>query len=192
VIFKNGKSGKNDPGLKFNLQFANEHKARDNAKIIDISNGWKVSFDQDMGGPESHQFTELLSWSEFDLDGIRYYSGKSVYTKKINIEKADLEKSEIIVLDFDNIQETARVLVNGNDCGILWNPPYQTDISAYLSEGENDISIELINTWNNRLVGDVRNPDQKQYTNTNIKNKFVNGELLDSGIIGKAFIRFVP
>ena len=60
----------------------------------------------------------------------------------------------------------------------------------YLKEGENDIVVETINTWNNRLVGDVTNPDGKQYTNTNIKNKFTHGNLLESGLIGSAFITF--
>ena len=75
-------------------------------------------------------------------------------------------------------------MVNGQDCGIVWTPPYELDITEQLKDGANNISIEVINTWNNRLVGDMRNPDQKQYTNTNIKDKFKNKELLESGLIG--------
>lgn len=94
------------------------------------------------------------------------------------------------ILQFDNIQEMARVKINGEDCGILWTPPYQIDITDHIRTGENEILIEVINTWNNRIVGDVRNPDQRQYTKTNIKNKFRRGSLLESGLMGKAEILF--
>ena len=52
------------------------------------------------------------------------------------------------------------------------------------------MSVQVINTWNNRIVGDLKKP-LKGYTNTNLKNKFKAGSpLLKSGLIGKAEIFF--
>lgn len=102
-----------------------------------------------------------------------------------------LSKSTQVTLHFGNIQEMARVKINGQDCGIIWAPPYQLDISDHLQAGENKLEIEVINTWNNRLVGDAKNPDQRQYTKTNIKSKFKDGNLLESGLMGKAEVRFI-
>jgi hypothetical protein len=81
----------------------------------------------------------------------------------------------------------ARVFVNGNDCGIVWIPPYKTRITPYLKNGTNKITVEVINTWNNRIVGDIRNPDKQPFTNTNAKVKFrETSPLLKSGLLGRA------
>ena len=191
VVFRGGKEGKNDAGLKFNLQFSDEETAgNQQTRYIDLSSGWTVSFDTSMGGPASYWMDKLQSWPEIQDDGIRYYSGKAVYQKDFIVEKGTLKKGNRAILIFDNIQEMARVYINAKECGIVWTPPYEIDITDYLSEGENQIKIDVINTWNNRIVGDAKNPDQHQYTNTNIKNKFRRGELLESGLIGKAGIFF--
>jgi len=62
-----------------------------------------------------------------------------------------------------------------------------------LKPGNNTITIQVINTWNNRIVGDLISPDKKQYTNTNVKtSKFKpNGPLLKSGLMGKAEMVFL-
>ena len=92
---------------------------------------------------------------------------------------------------FDDIQEIAKVLIDGKDCGIVWTLPYKADITKYLTKGTNHITVQVVNTWNNRVVGDVRNPDKKQFIQTNINYKFTaKNPLLKSGITGKAKIIF--
>ena len=86
----------------------------------------------------------------------------------------------------------ASVSVNGKDCGIIWTMPYKAEITKYLKAGSNHIIVQVINTWNNRIVGDVRNPQNKQYTKTNIKYKVkADSPSLNSGLIGKAKIVFM-
>jgi hypothetical protein len=93
---------------------------------------------------------------------------------------------------FGDIQEMAHVFVNGNDCGIVWTIPYKTKITHWLKKGNNKITVQVINTWNNRIVGDLRNPDKKPFASTNGKIKFnKNSPLLKSGLIGKAEIQFL-
>ena len=145
-----------------------------------------------MGGPESYQLEQLTSWSEIDQEGIRYYSGTASYSRDFSVGEESLsEKTEAYVV-FEDIQEMARVFVNGNDCGIVWIPPYRTRITPFLKAGTNRITVKVVNTWNNRIVGDVRNPDKKPFTRTNAKIRFnEDSHLLKSGLIGKAEIIFV-
>jgi len=52
----------------------------------------------------------------------------------------------------------ARVILNGKDCGVAWKPPYRVDVSGALRAGENQLRIEVANTWVNRLIGDEQLP----------------------------------
>jgi hypothetical protein len=102
-----------------------------------------------------------------------------------------LSKGAEAFVVFEDIQEMARVSVNGNDCGIVWTPPYKARVTPFLKAGTNHITVEVINTWNNRIVGDIRNPDHEPYTNTNAKVRFnEDSPLLKSGLMGKAEIVF--
>jgi hypothetical protein len=195
VVFRNKSTGKNDAGLSYNLQYG-FHQKQKVGKIneaIDISDNWNLKFNPDMGGPESYHLDSLVSWSDIGNEGIKYYSGSATYEKDFSVAKETLSKGGTnAFIVFKDIQEMARVFVNGKDCGIVWTPPYEVDITKYLKAGSNHISVQVINTWNNRIVGDLRNPKEKQYTHTNIKNKFRgNGPLLNSGLIGKAEIFFM-
>jgi hypothetical protein len=144
-----------------------------------------------MGGPKSYQFEKLTSWSDSDNQGIKYYSGTANYKRFFTLAEEISSKDVEAYVVFEDIQEMAQVKVNGYDCGIVWTPPYKACITPYLKQGTNEIEVQVVNTWNNRIIGDLRNPEMKNYTNTNVKYKFnANGPLLKSGLIGKAEISF--
>jgi hypothetical protein len=193
IVFRDHSSGKNDAGLTNDLQFgflAGKSQA-DLPDPIDISEEWNVSFNPDMGGPESYQMESLVSWSDLDVDGIMYYSGTATYSRDIYINEESLVMGTEVFVAFEDIQEMARLSINGEDCGILWTPPYRANITSNITPGSNKIVVEVANTWNNRIVGDLRTPEMKAYTNTNVMNKFGdNSPLLPSGIMGKAEIVF--
>jgi hypothetical protein len=193
VVFRNSTSGKNDAGLKYDLQygFHKNQNSETNYEPIDISADWDVSFNPDMGGPKSFRFEKLISWSDIDEKGIKYYSGSATYTRNFIVKEKVLSKGTEAYVNFGDIQEMARVFINGKDCGIVWTPPYKALITPYLKAGSNTITVQVTNTWNNRIVGDLTYPDDKAYTRTNIKNKFVKkNSLLNSGLIGRAEIFF--
>lgn len=191
VVFRRGVPDEDDAGMISNLQFGSVHKDQRISKKerIDLSKDWTVYFDSAMGDPDSASFAELISWDQRDEDGIRYYSGTAVYSRKITLGENALDNYDKAFISFTDIQEVARVIINGNDCGIIWSPPYTAEITPYLEPGTNHIEVQVVNTWNNRIVGDVRNPDKKSYTNTIIKNKFnEKSPLLKSGMTGNAEI----
>ncbi|WP_373496478.1 glycosyl hydrolase [Aquiflexum sp.] len=192
VVFRNGKKGKNDPGLRFDLQFG-FHRAEKSAPSIDLTSDWNLAFDTRMGGPKQYLMKTLTSWTDIDVDGIKYYSGTATYTRDFTLEQSVLSNETEAFVVFEGVQNMARVFINGNDCGIVWTPPYRANITPYLKAGNNKIRVEVVNTWNNRIVGDLKNPNDTPYTNSNVKSsKFkANSPLLESGLLGQAEVIFI-
>lgn len=194
VIFRKHTTGKNDEGLYYDLQEGLQDKLQSEKihQSIDLSSQWTINFDPDWGGPKSLKVDKFVSWSDMEDEGASYYSGAADYTREFTIEEAALSQDVEAIVSFDDVQEMAQVFVNGKDCGIVWLPPYATQITPYLKVGTNTITVKVINTWNNRIVGDLRNPDKTSFTQTNAKSKFTkNSPLLPSGLLGKAEIKFL-
>lgn len=194
VVFSNKTTGVNDAGLTYDLQFGfsnNRGTATVKNETQDISYNWNIKFNPAMGGPASYQMDSLTSWTALNNNGIKYYSGSATYEKEFSLSGEALSKGTRAFVVFDDVQEIMRVVVNDKDCGVVWTPPYKADITPYLKTGLNKITVQVINVWNNRIVGDLNSPSER-FTNTNIRNKFkADGPLLKSGLTGKAEILFV-
>ena len=88
-------------------------------------------------------------------------------------------------LDLGRVAGTARVILNGQDLGIAWKPPYAVDVTGRLRPGENELRVDVANTWHNRLVGDAALPTAERITVTNIRRPFSpDTPLLESGLLG--------
>ena len=48
----------------------------------------------------------------------------------------------------------AEAKLNGHDLGILWKPPFRVDITEALQAGANELTVNVVNLWPNRLIGD--------------------------------------
>lgn len=161
-----GKSKTNFPELK---------------QIKELTGPWKVAFDTKWGGPEAVEFSTLQDWSTSADDRIKYYSGKAVYTQKFSFEGAPGHSP--VYIDLGVVKNIADVTLNGKHLGIVWTAPWRIDVSPALKKGENSLTIEVINLWPNRLVGDAGLPPEKRLTNTNIPFK-KDQPLLPSGLLG--------
>ena len=58
-----------------------------------------------------------------------------------------------------------RLWLNGEDCGIAWKPPYRVDISHAVREGDNELEVDIANTWVNRMIGDEHLPPDAGWKN---------------------------
>jgi hypothetical protein len=138
-------------------------RRKDFAEYIPVKNitgPWQVSFHPEWGGPEKQViFDTLTDWSIHSKEGIRYYSGTAVYRKTFQMDTAGLQQSARLLLDLGKTEVIAAVKLNGKNCGIAWKPPYRVDITHAVRTGENDLEIEVVNTWVNRLIGDEQLPD---------------------------------
>ncbi len=129
--------------------------------IIDISDEWDVWFDPAMGGVGDVSFKKIKSWSVHPHPEIKYYSGTAIYRKNFDIPETMLGGR--IYLSFDRIADLGRVVINDVECAILWTPPYRVDITKYVKAGSNTIEVGVTNSWNNRLVGDERYPENHNF-----------------------------
>lgn len=96
----------------------------------------------------------LQPWNEMPNDSVKYYSGTAVYTTGFDLVK--LPANERILLDLGKLSAMSKVYVNGQYAGGVWTTPYELDITQWVKEGRNDLRVEVVNTWVNRLIGDSR------------------------------------
>jgi hypothetical protein len=138
-----------------------------------------------------------MSWTDSDLEGVKYFSGIATYHKKFDIPRENIGGETIILLDLGKVREVAEVYLNGEKMGILWKPPYKIDISRVARAGENSLTLEVANTWSNRLTGDGLLRESERYTKTNItgpdyltRTLWKDAPLLESGLMGPVNIQF--
>ena len=126
-----------------------------------VSTPWKISFQAGRGAPESVKVRSLAPLSEFADPGVRYFSGTATYSTVIRLPRP--VPGSKYVLRLGRLHSMARVRVNGVDCGLLWNLPFETDVTSLLRKGRNRLEIEVTNGWFNRLLGDAQ-PGAKPIT----------------------------
>jgi hypothetical protein len=134
---------------------------------VALKSGWSVTFPLDPGR-RSVPLPDLVSWSRLPEDDLRFFSGIATYSGRFALPSTlDLSRRRA-VLDLGRVEILAHVFVNGVDCGVAWAEPFAVDVTAALKAGSNDVTIEVANTWPNRLIGDARLPRASRRTNTNI------------------------
>jgi hypothetical protein len=156
-----------------------------------LDNNWKLEFDPEWGAPAEINLAKLISWTEHDKEGVKYYSGQGVYTRTIEIPAGWMGTGSNIKLDLGDVRELAEVFINDESAGIVWKPPFSLDITSLIQPGSNELRIEVMNLWINRLTGDKNLPDDKKLTSTNIRSdggswlsNYKEWEIIPSGLLG--------
>ena len=159
-----------------------------------VSGKWQLYFDEQWGGPQQVAVDTLKSWTLFEDKGIKYYSGTAVYKKSFSVSPVKI-KSTKVMLDLGNVLEMASIAINGNKMPVKWSAPFQFDITSFVKPGDNQLEVEVVNLWPNRLIGDSKLPAEKRLTRTNImKYDAADSEkyLRESGLIGPVRLTFIP
>ncbi len=155
---------------------------------------WRVTFPKNLGAPDEITMHTLTDWTRFTDPGVQYFSGAATYHNHFTIPETkvgDYSSGRIpVILDLGSVKEVAVVRVNGQEVGELWKEPYRIDIGKFI-RAENQIEITVVNTWNNRLVGDARGVSNPKITRTNLADKFTpKSPLLSSGLLGPVMLKF--
>lgn len=158
-----------DKEISDNQNGTNLRNYTDFEVLTEIKGDWEVKFDTTWGGPASIVFPELFDWTTHSHDGIKYYSGTAIYNKTFQLDFKP-EKGKQYFLQLGEVKDVgiAELNINGKYKGILWTKPFRIEISQEIQEGENNLHIKVVNSWYNRVLGDLLFPDKKTYTNTNI------------------------
>ena len=124
-----------------------------------VSGSWKLSFEPNRGAPDQVTLDSLISWSEHSDPGVKYYSGVGTYTRNLDLPQDLIGSHRRLYLDLGRVEVMAHVTLNGQDLGILWKPPYRADITAAAKPGANELEVQVVNLWPNRLIGDEQLPE---------------------------------
>jgi hypothetical protein len=135
------------------------------ATETEISGPWELNFPPNWGAPPSVVFDQLISWTESENQGIKYFSGTATYQNSFKVEAGSVKKG--MILDLGEVRDVAEVFINGKSAGILWKKPYQADISLLVQPGTNALKIEIVNLWVNRMTGDMLSDPKDRFCKTN-------------------------
>jgi len=148
-----------------------------------IKGPWQVGFDPAWGGPGQVVFNDLVSWTSSLDKGIRFYSGSATYESSFTLLHSASQTR--YWLDLGNVVDIgiSRVWLNKVDLGVSWAKPFRVEVTSALKPGTNELRVDVVNTWRNRLVGDRDLPAAKRHTKTNITIR-KEWKLLESGLLG--------
>ncbi len=155
--------------------------------IKEIHGPWQVGFDPTWGGPASVEFTALTDWTQHADQGIKYYSGKATYSNTFDLAPAPGQRYWLQLNEVKDVG-MASVTLNKKAIGITWTKPFRVEITDALQVGLNRLEITVVNSWQNRLIGDRGKPKEQRYTKTNIKIRD-DWTLRESGLLGPVEIK---
>lgn len=175
---------KNIPTTKMGSESSNYPVLR---KVKEIQGPWQVSFNPDWGGTESVEFDTLIDWTQHDDEGIKFYSGKASYTNTFEFKPVEGVR---YWLQLNKIKDVgiASVMLNGKDIGITWTMPFRIEMTDAVKFGPNTLEIKVVNSWQNRLIGDRGKPQEERFTKTNIKVRD-EWKPRESGLLGPVEIK---
>ena len=139
--------------------------ASDLPKPIEIKGPWELKFTPGWGAPKKVVLNNLISWSDHQDQGVRYFSGEATYRKVFDFSPVKIADSRLIptvYLDLGQVAVMAHVKLNGKDLGILWKPPYKIDITDCVKAGKNVLEISVVNLMINRMIGDEFLPEDSE------------------------------
>ncbi len=125
-------------------------------QIAQLDGAWDVTFDPARGGPADVTLDRLQDWTEHPEAGVRYYSGVATYRKRFDLPAADDSSDTQLYLDLGTVHDLCRVRLNGQNLGVVWTAPWRVDITAVVKASENQLEIDVVNGWANRLIGDLQ------------------------------------
>jgi hypothetical protein len=156
--------------------------------VAEIKTPWQVSFDAGHWGPvKPVTFDTLMDWTKSSNDQIKYYSGTAIYHNHFTV--TNLRADQQMLIDLGSLTAMATIKINGVDVGGVWTPPYQLKITKYLHQGSNTLGVAVVNTWVNRLIGDLHLPEKERTTWTNVNPYTVDSPLEPSGLLGPVLIK---
>ena len=133
-------------------------------KPFEIEGPWDLAFPKGWGAPEHVTLAKLISWTEHSNPGVKYFSGTATYRRKFALSARDIPKDCGLYLDLGRVNVIAEAILNGQNLGILWKPPFRAEVTSILHAGANDLEVRVVNLWPNRLIGDDHLPPDCEWT----------------------------
>ncbi len=97
----------------------------------------------------------LQSFTDFDLDEIKYFSGTAKYTIEFDVPVEFLDDMFTVALDFGIFKTSGEANLNGQSLGNIWTSGVRIPVSGLLKK-HNLLEVTVATTNRNRLIGDLR------------------------------------
>ena len=150
--------------------------------LSQLTSPWRLTFQPGMRGPSQPvTLASLSSLSQSENDSIRYFSGQVDYETTFQLAE---KPSGRLYLNLGRVMVMARVYVNGRYAGGVWTAPYRVNVSDLVVEGENTLRVEVVNNWQNRMVGDLRLPESERKTYATVNPFSADTPLQEAGLLG--------
>ncbi|NJB86452.1 hypothetical protein GGR26_002220 [Lewinella marina] len=185
------------PGTSYFLQTSRERpngepwQYRRTRDTMALRNSWEVSFSPGRSGAPRQVFHHdtLTSWTGWGNDTLEYFTGKATYRTTFHL--AEPAAADGYRLHFDEIRESAEVILNGVSQGTIWAFPNTLDLRAADLHEENELEVVIQNVSANYLRKyDREHPEWKRFYDINFVDityrPFVAAEwpLHPAGLIG--------
>jgi hypothetical protein len=132
-------------------------------KPMDIKGPWKITFPPNLGAPPEITLPELMSLHRHAETGVKYFSGTATYYKRFTLPGSPKADGKRLYLDLGWVEVIAEVKLNGKAMGSVWKPPYRVDITEAVRSGDNELEVQVVNLWPNRLIGDEQLQPEYEY-----------------------------
>lgn len=149
---------------------------------------WTVRFAPAIGDARELAFDHLVDWMNHESVAVKYFSGTATYFKTFSV--TNLSPHQGVYLDLGEVFGVASIRVNGKPVGALWTAPWRIDVTKAVRLGTNQLEIDVVNSWNNHLVGDARlvgRPEAASLTVPVVQKK---SPLRPAGLIGPVRLEY--
>ncbi|MCK4749759.1 MAG: glycoside hydrolase family 2 [Bacteroidales bacterium] len=150
---------------------------------------WTIDFkNKEFGPADPLKVNELTSWTESADWKVKYYSGTAAYTTEFTLEEVP---DGDLFINLGKVGVMASVTLNGADLGVTWMAPYRISAKNHLVSGTNQLKVEVVNIWRNRMVGDMELPEADRFTSYTYADLKEGEELTPSGLMGPVSIEVI-
>lgn len=160
-------------------------------QVINLKEAWNVEFQGKLTNPSPIRLNRLIDLATSTDSQVRYFSGNMLYTTTFTFDPTTL-RAEDVYLDLGEVNKMAKVWVNNQYVGGAWTPPYRVNVTKALKQGTNELRIDVVNTWVNRLIGDSALPKEQRETWAGMSPYTSDSQLQKSGLLGPVQLKQVP
>ena len=185
VVFRKGASPRTVPASTDENATAAARTATPSPLVLD--NDWTVEFTAPFDAPPKLMLAHVGAWTQQRSPELRYFAGSGKYRHIVTVPPDWRAKAGRIELELGRLWSIGEVWVNGVSLGVVWAAPFSVDCTKVLRDGANEIVVEVISTWHNRLVGEARG-ELPKHTRTNItlsqRKAWKDHEPIEAGLFG--------
>ena len=124
--------------------------------------GWTLSFPSGWGAPEKIVLERPVSWTDIPnfTREAKAFAGTVAYETEFDCPN----EFDPVELDLGRVESIAKVCVNDMPVRTLWCEPYRCRLNGLVRKGRNRLRIEVTNTWRNRVIYDLGQPEKDRKT----------------------------